>query len=267
MDNFKRGPWSAEEKKYIYDNAGALSPEEIAANLGRNKQSIRNYMRTKGLLKYYATKMNSPKDSGLIKLSKSIYYADLCRQFTEKELEVFEYHWLNTSRQFNDDIMHTEEMQIIDMIKFEVLMNRLLNQESEINNNISDLNEKLQNERNKRTPDIEIIKSYSIQIESLYRSLGQTQKEYNENHKSKTQIYQSLKATRDQRLKTIESSKETFIDWVKSLIKNPSLRRELGKDMEKHRIATEVEYKRLSDFHTYADGQVDVPILNSDTIK
>jgi len=265
-ETFKRGPWSAEDKKYIVDNAGQIPPEEIATNLGRNKDAVKKYMKDNGLLKYYSSRSNT-KDSGLVKLSKSVYYDDLVRQFSEKELEVFEYHWLNTAKQFNDDIMHTEEMQIVDMIKFEVLMNRLLNQEADMNQAISEINSCIQKERLKKDNDLELLKHYTIQIESLYRSLGQTQKEYNEIHKAKTQIYSALKATRDQRLKSIESSKETFVDWVKDLIKDSGLRRQLGIEMEKHRIATEVEYKRLSDFHVYADGVVDIPILDSNTVK
>lgn len=265
-ETFKRGPWSADDKKYIVDNAGQIPPEEIATNLGRNKDAVKKYMKDNGLLKYYSSRSNS-KDSGLVKLSKSIYYPDICRQFTEKELETFEYHWLNTSKQFNDDIMHTEEMQIIDMIKFEILMNRLLNQQADTNQAISETTAELQKERMKKEPNLELIKHYSIQSESLYIAIGRMQKEYNELHKAKTQIYTSLKATRDQRLKSIESSKETFIDWVKDLIKDSSLRKQLGIEMEKHRIATEVEYKRLSDFHEYADGCVDIPVLNSSTVK
>jgi predicted transcriptional regulator len=266
MTKFKAGPWSQQDKKYIVDNAGQLPHEEIAKNLGRNANAVKKYMNDNGLMKYYHSRA-SGSDGGLTKLSKSIYYSDLCRQFDEKEMNTFEYHWLNTSKQFNDDIMHTEEMQIIDMIKFEILMNRLLNQQADMNQSISELNSSLQKERMKKEPDIELIKHYSIQVESVYIAIGRVQKEYNELHKAKNQIYTSLKATRDQRLKSIESSKETFIDWVKDLIKDSSLRRQLGLEMEKHRVATEVEYKRLSDFHQYSDGCVDLPVLNSSTVK
>jgi len=115
--------------------------------------------------------------------------------------------------------------------------------------------------------DIEMIKQYSVQIDSLYKTCGTIQKEYTDLHSSKTKIFSALKATREQRIKQIENSKESFVDWVKELMKNPDKRKEYGVYMEKHRIATEVEYKRLSEFHVYDDKEVDVPILNSETVK
>ena len=45
--------------------------------------------------------------------------------------------------QFKDDVFHTEEMQIIDTIKLEILMNRILksqrDNQQEISNELKDL--------------------------------------------------------------------------------------------------------------------------------
>ena len=39
---------------------------------------------------------------------------------------MFEFHFKKMWSQFKDDVFHTEEMQIIDTIKLEILMNRIL---------------------------------------------------------------------------------------------------------------------------------------------
>ena len=74
-----------------------------------------------------------------------------------------------------------------------------------------------------------------------------------------------LKATRDQRLKNIEGMKSSFSAWIKTILDDSYLRDELGTHMEKMRVATENEIKRLSEYFTYQDGGVDQPIYNADT--
>ena len=49
--------------------------------------------------------------------------------------------------QFKDDVFHTEEMQIIDTIKLEVLMNRILRAQHENQEQIQALGRVLQNEK------------------------------------------------------------------------------------------------------------------------
>ena len=44
----------------------------------------------------------------------------------EQELETFSFHWGKLWAQFGDDVFHTEEIQIIDAIKLQLLMNRCL---------------------------------------------------------------------------------------------------------------------------------------------
>lgn len=264
-DGQKRGPWSRQDKEFIRDSAGKISPQEIAETLGRNVKAIEKYMREEGFMKYYVTKKIEDNKS-FANLSRTPYWNNLVKQFTAEELETFQYHWQNITKQFNDDIFHTEELQIVDVIKFEILMNRILDKESKINQEIEEMSSMLEKERLKKQKDIELIKFYSVQVESLYRAVQDIQKEYSKLHDSKTKILSALKATREQRIKQIESSKENYVDWVKQLIKDPERRKKFGIYMEKNRVAAEVEYQRLSELHTYSDGMVDQPILNGDNV-
>jgi len=80
-------------------------------------------------------------------------------------------------------------------------------------------------------------------------------------------MLKDLKATREQRIKRLEDSKQTFIGWVRNLMSNPEARRQMGNDMEKMRLAMEVEKERLSEYHQYEDGKIDQPFLTPDTVK
>ena len=80
-------------------------------------------------------------------------------------------------------------------------------------------------------------------------------------------MLKDLKGTREQRIKAIEDSKQTFASLVKQIATDKSFRTKIGVDMEKMRLAMEKEKARLSEFHTYEDGQVDQPFLTPDTVK
>ena len=80
-------------------------------------------------------------------------------------------------------------------------------------------------------------------------------------------MLKDLKATREQRIKRLEDSKQTFIGWVRNLMSNPQTRSELGTEMEKMRLAVNKEQERLSEYHKYEDSLVDQPFLTPDTTK
>ena len=80
-------------------------------------------------------------------------------------------------------------------------------------------------------------------------------------------MLKDLKATREQRVKRLEDSKETFIGWVRNLMSDPETRHDMGIEMEKMRLAAYEEEKRLSEYHQYEDHTVDQPFLTPETVK
>ena len=80
-------------------------------------------------------------------------------------------------------------------------------------------------------------------------------------------MLKDLKGTREQRIKAIEDSKQTFASLVKQIATDSDFRVQIGFDMEKMRLAAEKEKERLSDYYTYEDGMVDQPFLTPETLK
>jgi hypothetical protein len=80
-------------------------------------------------------------------------------------------------------------------------------------------------------------------------------------------MLKDLKATREQRVKRLEDSKQTFVSWVQNLMTNPDVRQEIGIEMEKMRLSVNKERKRLSEWHQYEDKLVDQPFLTPDSVK
>lgn len=263
--NKKRRTWTDSEKEYVYKWAGQITAKEIASQLSRSVNQVAYFISQNiDNINKYQTKQLIKETDGI---ENSPHWIQLTSQFDEKELELFKYHWQKVSGQFREDILHTEELQIVDMIKLEVLMNRCLTQQRELKTNIDQTQTDILKERRKKgevNPDI--IMSLQTQVTAMMSAIDSISREYRELQKQKNDIFKSLKATREQRIKQIENSKESFMDWVKIMIDNPAVRKECGLYIEKMRVATEAEYKRLSEFHEFADGEIDRPILNSDTV-
>lgn len=259
----RKGPLSQEDKEYILKNAGRLTPSEIAQTLNRNPKSIITFMKDNGLMSLYVPQIHTSNS-----LSKTPYWKDLVIQFDEEELRLMDHHWKRVVEQFKDDIYHTEELQILDMIKMEVLANRVLSDQSNIKRKIKGYEEEIINEKLKsKGKDTDLIQVKEAQIAALYSAYETLGKDYNSLLKAKNDIFKSMKATREQRYKQIENSKESLIDWVKVMIEDRERRKRIGIEMEKQRLAAEVEYQRLSEYHTFADGAVEKPILNSRTVS
>lgn len=263
----KAGPMSALDKEYIEANYKFLTIREIAKNLGRNPNTITKFLKDKGLFdvsRRVASIANVEFD-----IRKTPHWDMLKKQFSPDELETFMYHWNNTIKQFNDDITHLEELQVIDMIKMDIMMNRLLISERVNNLKIEQLENDLAFERDKPSDirDYDLIKIKDDTLMGMYASKDSIGKEYRDMAARKEKMFIGLKGTRDQRLEEIESSKDTMVGWIKQLIQQPELRKKMAINMEKHRIAHIIELERLSNYHTYIDGTVDQPILTSETIK
>lgn len=262
----RRGPWSKKDKEFIEENAHKLSAEEIGRALKRNPEAIKKYIKQNGIV------LTGPRLASNARVDYDLkctpHWKELEKQFTKEELDSFLYHWNNTIKQFRDDVLHTEELQIIDMIKLEVMMNRLLSQEREMERTAKALSEVV-NEEKARDPDQQdkdLIFNTEKQIAQMYSGMEAINREYRSLLVEKNKILDKLKATREQRIKDIQSSKESIPGWINHLIKNQDVRRDLGLRMEKMRLAAKEEYIRLSELHTYIDNKIDRPILTPETV-
>lgn len=252
----KRGPWSAEDKKYIDENCGKLTPRQMADALQRDEAAVEKYVREGMFSSYYKTARKAEKE-----IQSSIIWDDLKQQFTKEELDMFLYHWGRIVSQFKDDVLPTEELQILDTIKLDIMMNRILKTQQLTMRAISDLELKLMNET-----EMKLVENFNRQLGILRNSMDMRDGEYRELLTKKGAILSAMKATRDARIKDVESTKQNFTTWMRNISENKDIRREIGSYMEKMRIATNIELDRLSQYHRYEDGGVDQPILNSETI-
>ena len=176
-------------------------------------------------------------------------------QIYKDELEIFLYHWGRIISQFRDDVLPTEELQVIDAIKLEILMNRALRNQQTNMNDIGRYEDMvtLEKEQPFELQDKDAIFNLERQIAILRAAQETITRDYKDLQTKKASMLKDLKATREQRIKRLEDSKQTFIGWIKNLMSNPDIRRQLGQDMEKMRIAMNAEQDRLTEWHQYED--------------
>lgn len=262
----KIGRLSKSDWDYIDANAENLSPEKIAENLGRTVESVEKYLKKlgKSFNKHEAFAVQAEYD-----IKSRPYWKELKAQFSDDELELFLYHWKQIIAQFRKDVLATEELQIVDTIKLEVLMNRALREQQESMERVRALDAEIELEkaRDSDQQDKEMIFNLERQIASLRAAKESLSREFKDLQTKKASMYKDLKATREQRIEKLESNKQTLSSLVNKILRNPDFYEQEGKALEKMRLAMEKEKERLSDYHEYADGTVDQPFLTPETIK
>ena len=268
----KMGRISKDEEKFIKENLN-LGFEEIATEIDREPESVLSFIKKKVAKGDFDSPpwMEEPdsEEQAQFDLTFRPYWSELKQQFTEGELELFKYHWARIISQFRDDVIPTEELQVVDLIKLELLMNRSLKYNKENIEQISMFEGLIHELRavDVDQQDRDEIFNLERQVASLKASQESLNKDYRELQAKKSSMLKDMKATREQRVKRLEDSKQSFVGWLAYLVSNPDIARGYGIEMEKMRLAMEKQKARLSEYHEFQDGAVDQPFLTPDTAK
>lgn len=264
----KTGAISNDERKFIIDNSGKMTSEELAEAIGKSvkivEKEIQNHVKL-------PTAENNTIRWHLKKLPE---WKSLKQQFSNDELNLIEEKYIKYVEQMESNLTATEESQVLNMIKIEILMDRNLIADKEslesisiyqqtsqaiidsVNGNVSlleeDQREKLQDCQN--------------QITSIRDGHGFRNKQHMELQTQLNNIHSKLKTSRDQRVNNILDAKMSFGAYVKSLGEIKKQQKE-SRFIELNRLATEKESQRLSRAHKYADGSYDNPMLTAEILE
>lgn len=262
----KRGQLSLDEEKFIRDNFNNLSLDEIALNLNRSTQPIKKYIEEQ---KLYAS--NELKDNEILrqKLHCKTFWTEIERQFDKEtgELEYFENTWIGLIKQFREDVLPAEELQIKQFITIDILINRSM---KERKRHISET-EKLQRivdkeyEKPEDQRDIPKLANLETQLNFARNSIASYTNEYTKLLNEQQKISKDLKATREQRIKRIEDGKSSWVGLIR-MLEDEDIREREGKEMEILNMATDKARDKLYELHVYSDNKADRPILNSDSV-
>jgi hypothetical protein len=258
----KKGRISKDEERIIARLVNSVTVEDIAKQLDRDVESIDNFVKRKFKLGL------TNEEAAAFSLEGRPYWNELTSQFTGDELELFKYHWSRIIAQFKDDVFPTEELQVVDVIKLEILMNRCLKSNKDNLNELELIDKMIRDERakDKADRDQDYLMNLERQSASLRASQESLNRDYRELQTKKASMLREMKGTREQRIKRLEDSKQSFTSWIAMLMQDPETLKRYGIEMEKMRLAMVKEKERLGAFHKYEDGMVDQPFLTPDTV-
>jgi hypothetical protein len=263
----KRGQLSLDEEKFIRDNIDNLSIENIALQLNRNIDPVKRYIDEEQL---YSLSDKSENETLKRKLRSKTFWNEISRQFDEStgELEYFENTWVGLIKQFREDVLPAEELQIKQFITIDILINRSM---KERKRHISET-EKLQKlvdkeyEKPEDQRDIPKLANLETQLSFARNSIASYTNEYTKLLNEQQKISKDLKATREQRIKRIEDGKSSWVGLIR-MLEDEEIREKEGREMEIIAMATTKAKQNLYAFHQYADHSVDCPILNPEALE
>jgi hypothetical protein len=262
----KRGQLALDEEKFIRDNIDSLSVEAIAQQLNRNTAPINRYIEENNL---YALEEKSENDLLKRKLHSKSFWYEIEKQFDEQtgELEYFENTWVGLIKQFREDVLPAEELQIKQFITIDILINRSM---KERKRHIAET-EKLQRlvdaeyDKPEEKRDIPRLANLETQLSFARNSISSYTNEYTKLLNEQQKISKDLKATREQRIKRIEDGKSSWVGLIR-MLEDEEVREKEGREMEILNMATEKYKKDLFGYHNYQDNKVDKPFLNQESV-
>jgi hypothetical protein len=262
----KRGQLSLDEEKFIKDNIENLSIEQIAEKLNRNTQPINRYIEENQL---YSQEDQNQVDTLKLKLHSKTFWPEIVRQFDKDtgELQYFEDTWIGLIKQFREDVLPAEELQIKQFITIDILINRSM---KERKRHISET-EKLQKlvdaeyGKTEEQRDIPKLANLETQLSFARNSIASYTNEFTKLLNEQQKISKDLKATREQRIKRIEDGKSSWVGLIR-MLEDEEIREKEGKEMEIMRLAAQKAQLKLSEYHEYQDNTVDQPFLTPESI-
>ena len=262
----KRGQLSLEEEKFIKDNINTLSVEDIANQLNRSTAPINRYIEENTL---FASSDNSNDKYLRHQLYSKNFWTEIQRQFDKEtgELEYFENVWINLMKQFREDVLPAEELQIKQFITIDIIINRSMKERKRHIVETEKLQKLVDNEYSKPEDqrDIPKLANLETQLSFARNSIANYTNEYTKLLNEQQKISKDLKATREQRIKRIEDGKSSWTGLIR-MLEDEEIREKEGREMEILSLSTEKYKQKLSEFHTYADNNVDKPFLTPETV-
>jgi hypothetical protein len=263
----KRGQLSLDEEKFIRDNINTLSIQNIADQLNRNIDPVKRYIDEE---KLFSSEDKNENENLKRKLHSKTFWNEILRQFDSDsgELEYFEDTWVGLIKQFREDVLPAEELQIKQFITIDILINRSM---KERKRHISET-EKLQKlvdkeyEKPEDQRDVPKLANLETQLSFARNSIASYTNEYTKLLNEQQKISKDLKATREQRIKRIEDGKSSWVGLIR-MLEDEAIREKEGREMEILALATDKAKSKLYEYHNFADKNVDIPILNPEALE
>jgi len=260
--SLKKGRWTDEDREWLKKNANRLKDGELAAHLNRSVESIKE---AKNRLGFKKTRLDFEQ-----KFEQSHQWQLLNEELNPEEIDFFTAEFSHLIGQFQGDILPIEENQLFMVVKVGVMMHRNMKDKKTAQEQLlkaskmyQDLLRNIQGAATEDEKDrLEKLRNHIAGIETANKVRTT---EWTSLSKTYQDLLKDLKVTRNQRLEKA-TGKNTMLDILKHL----DDRKNRDKEAEFLEIAKKgrnKEFKKLTSYHTYADGEMEKPILSVESIE
>ena len=250
----KTGRLSKEEIQFIDENSDRMTDSEIADRLDRSVDAI---IQRKAV--FTQENANTELHGYITQLHSKHFWLTIQKSLLSDEIETFENSWAALYSQFfHQGVTATDEIMMKDVIIEDILLHRALEQKRNILEEIKDYESQLAEERKKDVDDrdADFMTNALRTIIQLRGTSEAYTKEINEIKKTKDGKFKDLKATRNERLKTVEESGKNIFALIKVLDEKKSRETE-GRMSGLVYEASKTKEGQMRQNMAFADGEVD----------
>lgn len=261
------------QMKFVKENLGKLTIEEIAKAVNKTPERIQRFIQ-RNKLKEQA-KQNvyagiTPEEYGLrYELRRMKEWKQIKEQFSQDERAYFEHKFARLMIQFNKDLLNTEMSQLFLLIDYDIKMVRNNKQRRAFLSDIDNLNKMKESILRKKKPEeekLDLLREIDLKLRDINSLQIANTKEFTELEKRYQDILDKLKASRHQRINDLEQRKTSWVGLIKELTLNEGFRNESLAELALFNKAAAKEEQKLSQIHQYADNKLDLPILSHKTV-
>ena len=258
----KTGRLSKDEIAFIDENLSILTDQQIADKLDRSIDAI-----TQRRAVAPQKNANDELQSYISQLHSKHFWSTVKRSLLSDEIETFENSWASLYSQFfNQGVTATDEIMMKDVIIEDILLHRALEQKKNILEEIRE-NEKLLAEEREKDMDDRDADFMTNTLRTIVQLRGTSEaytKEINEIKKTKDGKFKDLKATRNERLKTVEESGKNIFALIK-LLDEQKMRETEGRMTGLVYEASKTKEGQMKQNMVFADGEADKPWLTPES--
>ena len=263
----KKGKFSLKDEEFIFNNVADLSIQEMADALNRTEETVKNFVDKHNLAAKNTSEDEKHRLRLLEKLKNSPYYTWIVKQLDEDEVKYFTESWISFMQQLNEDVLWTEELDIKEMIKLDIMLSRCSKNRKNVEElyykTELDLDKELSLDKDSRDQDM--IARLEVRLNGCQKALDDYTKETATLLQEVDKISKRLKTNRNERVKKIETANSSWAGYLRAL-EDDKFRLNEGREMELMRLAKDKAKQELSQYHTYIDGEVEQPFLTPDTV-
>lgn len=262
LSTLKKGALSKEEKANIEDWVNDKDEVDIARDLNRSLAQVQKYKAEYLSGAPKLVQKRSEAEELRRELHANSQWPRIKDEFSDRELKYYENSYIDYRRQFKD-LTPTEFKQLYQLITADIFMHRQNIDRTRLIQEADYLEDEIEQEKKATTPDEKKLANRIEKLKIARSALRNISDDYKQNLENSKALMREMKATRDQRIKSYESQGK-FMDVLRQL-EMKDKRQGVSEISGLMDLAIEKEKERLMKPHMFKDGQVDYPVLNSET--